>query len=300
MSMPQSPAAPTLPIKNRSTVTAGGGRTPKKGGSASSKNREGAARGGHKSWADFTPGPWLDYGSTPWSNTAGAMPPYGQMFAGKEKGKKDAHGDLPGAWPSTPTPTPKSWGATPTPSSAGSLPQACFMPNMMGSLPFMQPGFAAMAQMAEVAAAAAAGAAAAATAAAGHHAHQGDSSPEKTKPPRHETYSSSDAHDSPPYLPPPLETVSSGPPPAHTISSLASKGSAIHGTGKCRPCAWFWKQTGCQCGTECNYCHMCPEGELKNRKKMKVAAMRMGALVPATTGSERSGAPRTLKLTSLV
>ncbi|CAK9010629.1 unnamed protein product [Durusdinium trenchii] len=64
---------------------------------------------------------------------------------------------------------------------------------------------------------------------------------------------------------------------------LPSKGSSTHGSGKCRPCAWFWKPQGCQNDKECGYCHLCPEGELKNRKKSKVAAMRMGALVPAKT-----------------
>jgi hypothetical protein len=58
----------------------------------------------------------------------------------------------------------------------------------------------------------------------------------------------------------------------------SSKGSALHGTGQCRPCAWYWKQGGCQNGAECFHCHMCPEGELKNRKKAKHAAMFHGSM----------------------
>jgi hypothetical protein len=62
-------------------------------------------------------------------------------------------------------------------------------------------------------------------------------------------------------------------------SGCASVGSALHGTGKCQPCAWFWKAgRGCQDGAKCDHCHLCPEGELKARKKAKVAAMRMGLL----------------------
>jgi len=56
----------------------------------------------------------------------------------------------------------------------------------------------------------------------------------------------------------------------------ASKGSVLHdGQAYCRPCAWYWKPRGCSAGGLCDYCHMCPEGELKNRKKLKVACLRM-------------------------
>jgi len=53
-----------------------------------------------------------------------------------------------------------------------------------------------------------------------------------------------------------------------------------HAAGLCRPCAWYWRATGCQNGSACSYCHLCPEGELKSRKKNKIAAMKMGALTP--------------------
>jgi len=48
---------------------------------------------------------------------------------------------------------------------------------------------------------------------------------------------------------------------------LPSLGSALHGSGDCRPCAWFWKPQGCHNGEACRRCHLCPEGELKRRKK---------------------------------
>lgn len=60
--------------------------------------------------------------------------------------------------------------------------------------------------------------------------------------------------------------------------AFPSKGSALHGTGKCSPCAWFWKKgRGCQAGINCEYCHLCPEGELKARKKVKQSLIRRGA-----------------------
>jgi len=55
---------------------------------------------------------------------------------------------------------------------------------------------------------------------------------------------------------------------------LVSAGSDLHGTGHCRPCAWLYKPDGCKNGAECHYCHSCPEGEIKTRKKSKVEAMR--------------------------
>mmetsp|Transcript_23942 Transcript_23942/g.60512 ORF Transcript_23942/g.60512 Transcript_23942/m.60512 type:complete len:500 (-) Transcript_23942:155-1654(-) len=56
--------------------------------------------------------------------------------------------------------------------------------------------------------------------------------------------------------------------------AFSSAGSFLHGTGLCRPCAWFFKPKGCQNGAECNYCHVCPEGEIKARRKNKVVALR--------------------------
>ncbi|CAE7509789.1 Mmadhc [Symbiodinium pilosum] len=60
-----------------------------------------------------------------------------------------------------------------------------------------------------------------------------------------------------------------------SAQDLPSEGSALHGTGNCRPCAWFWKGSGCQNGKECKHCHMCDAGEIQRRRKMKQAMMRM-------------------------
>ena len=55
-----------------------------------------------------------------------------------------------------------------------------------------------------------------------------------------------------------------------------SVGAALHGTGECKPCAWFWKPKGCQNGEECRHCHLCPLGEIRQRKKMKDRLAREG------------------------
>ena len=48
-----------------------------------------------------------------------------------------------------------------------------------------------------------------------------------------------------------------------------SKGAADHGSGNCKPCAWFHHAEGCRHAGDCEFCHMCPVGEIKKRKKEK-------------------------------
>lgn len=61
----------------------------------------------------------------------------------------------------------------------------------------------------------------------------------------------------------------------------SSRGSLLHdGSGRCSPCAWHYKPQGCQLAAACPYCHVCPQGELKRRKKAKVAALRQGQSKP--------------------
>lgn len=62
--------------------------------------------------------------------------------------------------------------------------------------------------------------------------------------------------------------------------SRFSAGSQLHGTvaadgqAGCQPCAWFFKDAGCHNGTACRFCHLCPKGEMKTRKRQKVARLR--------------------------
>lgn len=80
---------------------------------------------------------------------------------------------------------------------------------------------------------------------------------------------------------------------------LPSVGSSLHAAGKCRPCAWFWKPQGCQNAQECAHCHLCPEDELKSRKKVKENAMRIGALTPKRNG-DAGASPRTVRIAPLI
>mmetsp|Transcript_110250 Transcript_110250/g.343731 ORF Transcript_110250/g.343731 Transcript_110250/m.343731 type:complete len:338 (-) Transcript_110250:30-1043(-) len=57
-------------------------------------------------------------------------------------------------------------------------------------------------------------------------------------------------------------------------AQLLSQGSSLHSIGACEPCAWFWKPQGCMHGWECKRCHLCPDGEIKLRKKAKHSKMQ--------------------------
>mmetsp|Transcript_3499 Transcript_3499/g.10208 ORF Transcript_3499/g.10208 Transcript_3499/m.10208 type:complete len:263 (-) Transcript_3499:94-882(-) len=66
-----------------------------------------------------------------------------------------------------------------------------------------------------------------------------------------------------------------------------SVGSELHGTGECRPCAWFWRPQGCMNSAECRHCHLCPAGEMKARRKQKAQASRAGgSAAPNTEDAE--------------
>eukprot|EP00929_Paragymnodinium_shiwhaense_P049735 TRINITY_DN25073_c0_g1_i1.p1 TRINITY_DN25073_c0_g1~~TRINITY_DN25073_c0_g1_i1.p1 ORF type:complete len:221 (-),score=30.54 TRINITY_DN25073_c0_g1_i1:377-1039(-) len=57
-------------------------------------------------------------------------------------------------------------------------------------------------------------------------------------------------------------------------SQMPTIGSAQHGTGNCRPCAFFWKDSSCLNGVNCYYCHLCGPLEKKRRQKMKRGALK--------------------------
>lgn len=88
---------------------------------------------------------------------------------------------------------------------------------------------------------------------------------------------------------------------ATTVLPQPSPASALHGTGKCSPCAWYWKPKSCLNAKGCAFCHLCPEGELKNRKKAKLAARRANDVqalkLPVEVERET---PRVLQLSSLL
>jgi hypothetical protein len=53
-----------------------------------------------------------------------------------------------------------------------------------------------------------------------------------------------------------------------------SVGSLLHKAQLCKPCAWFHHPKGCQRASACEFCHMCPPGEIKRRKKEKTMLIR--------------------------
>lgn len=74
------------------------------------------------------------------------------------------------------------------------------------------------------------------------------------------------------------------------LAPLPSIGSATHHTGGCRPCAWIWRPGGCSSGADCTHCHLCPEGELKARKKAKEASRKeshRGNGTPSSSGEQQ-------------
>lgn len=66
----------------------------------------------------------------------------------------------------------------------------------------------------------------------------------------------------PPGLPPPF--------------GLPSHGSLLHGSGKCKPCMWFWKPEGCGNGQDCGHCHLCPQSEIAMRRRSRRAQTHTG------------------------
>jgi len=53
-----------------------------------------------------------------------------------------------------------------------------------------------------------------------------------------------------------------------------SIGATFHAVAQCRPCTWFWRPQGCINGESCRHCHMCPVGEVKARRKNRLAILR--------------------------
>merc|ERR1719253_676893 len=52
-----------------------------------------------------------------------------------------------------------------------------------------------------------------------------------------------------------------------------SAGSALHRQGRCKPCAFMYKD-GCRSGADCPYCHLCPPGEKQRRKRVTRSMQR--------------------------
>lgn len=88
---------------------------------------------------------------------------------------------------------------------------------------------------------------------------------------------------------------------AARAAAWPSQGSTLHHLGTCHPCAWYWKPVGCQSAAECTFCHLCPDGVLKARKKAKQSMKRLGLATPKSGGLESPRQGRfALNLASLI
>mmetsp|Transcript_103788 Transcript_103788/g.332587 ORF Transcript_103788/g.332587 Transcript_103788/m.332587 type:complete len:351 (-) Transcript_103788:312-1364(-) len=74
--------------------------------------------------------------------------------------------------------------------------------------------------------------------------------------------------------PPPLVlALSEAIPEPFDARQVPSMGSAGHAHGKCKPCAFLFKD-GCMNGARCEFCHLCPPDERKRRKQQRSAASK--------------------------
>lgn len=84
-----------------------------------------------------------------------------------------------------------------------------------------------------------------------------------------------------------------------------SEGSKMHGMldangfPACHPCAWFHK-SNCKNDKDCIFCHLCPPGELKNRKKLKIQKLRGMDGTPTPGGASPSPMVKSTKSTKSV
>eukprot|EP00930_Biecheleria_cincta_P078423 TRINITY_DN65883_c0_g1_i1.p1 TRINITY_DN65883_c0_g1~~TRINITY_DN65883_c0_g1_i1.p1 ORF type:complete len:270 (-),score=48.82 TRINITY_DN65883_c0_g1_i1:233-1042(-) len=65
-------------------------------------------------------------------------------------------------------------------------------------------------------------------------------------------------------------------PPLESRKTEQSMGSALHDSGQCKPCAWYWRPQGCFNFAGCAHCHMCGPDALKKRKKVKKQGRKSG------------------------
>jgi hypothetical protein len=76
-----------------------------------------------------------------------------------------------------------------------------------------------------------------------------------------------------------------------SLGSVQHNKQNQNGEPLCTPCAWFWKANSCNHAKSCTYCHLCPEGELKSRKKHKIDSMKKGGQTPKSLKSPKVATP---------
>jgi hypothetical protein len=74
-----------------------------------------------------------------------------------------------------------------------------------------------------------------------------------------------------------INTTASSMPVAAALApkaALFSVGGEVHAEGRCKPCAFFHKEGGCQNGVACIFCHHCPPFEKQRRKRLRRRMLR--------------------------
>ena len=71
-----------------------------------------------------------------------------------------------------------------------------------------------------------------------------------------------------------------------------SAGAEHHEEGRCRPCAWHWREGGCINGVSCQFCHLCREGKLLASMKDRKKTTRQARAAARKENSAASSAPQ--------
>lgn len=66
-------------------------------------------------------------------------------------------------------------------------------------------------------------------------------------------------------------------------------GSLTHAMGQCKPCAFVFKEDGCQSGIQCKFCHLCDQGEKRRRMKERKEVRKAAAPEPPAASPRRQG-----------
>jgi len=75
---------------------------------------------------------------------------------------------------------------------------------------------------------------------------------------------------------------------------IPTVGSNGHYLGKCKPCAFVFKD-GCSSGVACPFCHLCEPGEKKRRKKERKQVSRTLKTTGMSRTTKRTGVPCALQ-----
>eukprot|EP00929_Paragymnodinium_shiwhaense_P104642 TRINITY_DN69229_c0_g1_i2.p1 TRINITY_DN69229_c0_g1~~TRINITY_DN69229_c0_g1_i2.p1 ORF type:complete len:249 (-),score=20.86 TRINITY_DN69229_c0_g1_i2:79-759(-) len=70
-----------------------------------------------------------------------------------------------------------------------------------------------------------------------------------------------------PQMEAPFDQVQMKPEVCRSLEGFPSVGSAQHWSGECRPCAHYWRSTGCSRGEHCERCHLCSAADFHEYRR---------------------------------